>query len=189
MDDPFPSLSSEGSDQNVDTDSLLPLVYADLRRIAAGMLAQERSGQTWQPTALVHEAYMRLVGGKSPVEWTSRAHFFGAAAEAMRRLLIENARKKKRQKRGGDCNRVEFDLEQIASSMTSDRLLELDDAIERFELAFPDKAPIVKLRFYAGLTNDEAAAVLGVSTATAQRYWTFARVWLYSELTENSEET
>ena len=189
MDDPNPRLPSPEGNGQVDTDSLLPIVYSDLRRIAAGMLAQERRGQTWQPTALVHEAYMRLVGNRSTCEWTSRAHFFGAAAEAMRRLLIENARKKKRQKRGGDCNRVEFDLETVASSKANERLLEIDDAIDRFEQAFPDKAPIVKLRFFAGLTNEEAATVLGVSTATAQRYWTFARVWLYSELAEEFEKS
>lgn len=167
-----------------DAEQLLPLVYSDLRRLAAGMLAQERSGQTWQPTALVHEAYMRLVGSKTPCQWNNRGHFFGAAAEAMRRLLIENARKKNRQKRGGNYRRIDFELTEIASSLASERLLDIDEAIERLEREYPDKASLVKLRFFAGLTGEEAAVILGISTATAQRYWTFARAWLYAELEE-----
>src|SRR5262245_38108549 len=165
---------------------LLPLVYEELRRLAAHRLANERPGQTLQATALVHEAYLRLVGDAGNSSWNGRGHFFGAAAEAMRRILVENARRKGRLKRGGDGKRIESPLDEIASPLPDERLLAVDEALERMEREFPDKEEIVKLRFYAGLTNEEAAQLLGISTATAQRYWTFARAWLLTELHEPS---
>lgn len=161
---------------------LLPLVYDELRRLAANRLGQERPGQTLQPTALVHEAYLRLIRGSAAESWNGRGHFFGAAAEAMRRILVENARRKSRQKRGGGGNRVNAPLDEIASPLPDERLLAVDEALERFEQVFPDKAAVVKLRFFAGLTNEQAAEALGISTATAQRYWAFARAWLYYEI-------
>ena len=168
------------------SEKLLPLVYNELRRLAAGMLANEKVGQTWQPTALVHEAYLRLVGSGTETSWNGRGHFFAAAAEAMRRLLIDNARRKRSLKRGGDIKRASVDPNDFAASMLDDRLLEVDDAISRLEQQFPDKAAVVKLRYFAGLTNNETAAALGISSATAQRHWTFAKVWLFSELQEEN---
>jgi RNA polymerase sigma factor (TIGR02999 family) len=171
----------EGGDTNASA-KLLPLVYAELRRLATSRLANERPGQTLQPTALVHEAYLRLVGGAETKNWNSRGHFFGAAAEAMRRILVENARKKRRLKRGGDVKKINVVPEELASPVADDQLLKVDEALERLEREFPDCAAIVKLRFFAGFTNAQTAEALGISTATAQRRWTFARVWLFSEL-------
>lgn len=162
---------------------LLPLVYEELRRLAARNMAKEKPGQTLQPTALVHEAYLRIIGGESAeASWTSRSLFFGAAAEAMRRILIERARRKARVKHGGEVHRIGFSPEDLAAPIPDERLLEIDVALTQLEQEHPEKAEIVKLRFFAGLTNDEAAAVMGVSTATAQRHWTFARLWLFSYL-------
>jgi RNA polymerase sigma factor (TIGR02999 family) len=157
---------------------LLPLVYDELRRLAAARLAQERAGQTFQPTALVHEAYLRLVGGAKPqAAWDGRGHFFAAAAEAMRRILVENARRKRAEKRGGDRQRVPLDAG-VAAPEPADDLLALDEALTELAARDAQKARLVELRYFAGLTADEAAAVLGISPSTADRLWTYARAWL-----------
>jgi RNA polymerase sigma factor (TIGR02999 family) len=163
-------------------EQLLPLVYDELRRLAAQRLAQERPGQTLDATGLVHEAYLRLVDDDQAQKWNSRGHFFAAAAEAMRRLLIEQARRKGRLKRGGDRQRVDLDEVEITVEGPSDDVLTLDEALTKLADQHPDKAAFVKLRYFAGLTVDEAARVLGISPATADRHWTFARAWLYREV-------
>jgi RNA polymerase sigma factor (TIGR02999 family) len=158
---------------------LLPLVYEELRRLAASRLAAEKAGHTLQPTALVHEAYLRLVGEDGDPFWENRRHFFAAAAEAMRRILIDSARRKRRLKRGGGLRRV--DLEQIETP-TADRpddLLALEEALDLLAKEDPRKAELVRLRFFAGLSVEDAAHCLGVSRATADRYWAYARAWLY----------
>lgn len=164
---------------------LLALVYDELRRLAAAKMAHEQPGQTLQATALVHEAFIRLVDGAVDGQWNGRGHFFGAAAEAMRRILIENARRKNRIKHGGEMKRAEFNPELLAGDAPDLDILALNEALTRLEGLFPDKAEVVKLRYFAGLTNDETAELLGVAPATAQRYWQFARTWLYQQL--NSE--
>lgn len=163
---------------------LLPLVYDELRKLAAARLAQESPGQTLQATALVHEAYLRVGGGRADSTWQSRAHFFGAAAEAMRRILIDAARRKGRQKRGGDHHRIEFSLVEPAVEDANFDLLALNDALTEFSARDPIKAELVKLRYFAGLTLDEAAATLDISTATADRYWKYARAWLAARLAD-----
>ncbi|MEQ1903020.1 MAG: sigma-70 family RNA polymerase sigma factor [Pirellulaceae bacterium] len=167
-------------------EQLLTLVYDELRRLAAKKIANEKPGQTLQPTALVHEAYLRLVGGSNAeTTWNNRNSFFSAAAEAMRRILIDRARHKGRVKHGGAVHRIDLATDDLAGPLSNERLLDVDEALTRLEKEHPDKAQIVKLRFFAGMTNAEAAAVAGVSPATAQRHWTFARVWLFSELEDN----
>jgi RNA polymerase sigma factor (TIGR02999 family) len=167
-------------------DKLLPLVYDELRQLAASRLAQERPGQTLQATALVHEAYLRLVDVEKAQHWNSRKHFFAAAAEAMRRILIESARSKARAKRGGDWRRVDFEELDVVSSVSPDQLVALDEALERL-VALDDLAgELVKLRYFAGLALDQAAAHLGVSLATAYRHWAYARAWLSSELLKDT---
>jgi RNA polymerase sigma factor (TIGR02999 family) len=163
------------------TDELLPLVYQELRLLAAQKLSQEKPGQTLQATALVHEAYLRLVGD-GPQSWNSRGHFFGAAAEAMRRILVENARRKESQKRGGGLHRVEMEDQDIAIENAPDDLLALDAALAKLSNLDPTKAELVKLRFFAGLTLDQAAEALGISRATAIRHWSFARAWLFDRV-------
>jgi RNA polymerase sigma factor (TIGR02999 family) len=163
---------------------LLPLVYAELRRLAAHKLAREAPGQTLDATALVHEAYLRLVGKQDVERWDGRGHFFAAAAEAMRRILVENARRKQCPKHGGDRQRVEADLQMFAAHAPTADLLALDEALTKLARESPARAELVKLRFFAGLTMPEAARVLGVSLATAERYWTYARTWLFAELNE-----
>jgi RNA polymerase sigma factor (TIGR02999 family) len=160
---------------------LLPLVYDELRKLAARKLACEAPGQTLQATALVHDAYLRLVAGTLPGAWNGRAHFFGAAAEAMRRILIENARRKRAAKRDGG-KRVSLDGLELTESAPPEQLLALDEALSRLAEADPPKAELVKLRFFAGLSIDAAAEVLGIAPATAMRWWTFARVWLLREV-------
>lgn len=167
------------------TEQLLPLVYEELRKLAAARLAKENTGQTLQATALVHEAYLRLVDVEKAQHWNSRGHFFAAAAEAMRRILIENARRKGSQKHGGGRERIELDSACVVVESPSLDLLALDEALTRLTELDPAKADLVKLRFFAGLTMPEAAAALGISLATAERYWTFARSWLYSELNDD----
>jgi RNA polymerase sigma factor (TIGR02999 family) len=164
------------------TDELLPLVYEELRLLAASKLAQERPGQTLQATALVHEAYLRLLGDGAQ-HWSGRAHFFGAAAEAMRRILIENTRRKRRIKRGGDRNRVKIDDAELAIEGPGDDLLALDEAISRLAAVDKTKAELVKLRYFAGLSLEQAADILGLSPTTAKRLWTYARAWLYRAIT------
>lgn len=164
-------------------DELLPLVYEELRKLAAGRLRREKPGQTLQATALVHEAWLRLVNKEGvPSNWNGRGHFFGAAAEAMRRILVEQARRKQRIKHGGDLERVELvDVPAPTVKATYD-LLELDKALLKLEQLEPDKAQLVKLRYYAGLSNEEAAEALGISPTTASRYWAYARAWLFGEI-------
>jgi RNA polymerase sigma factor (TIGR02999 family) len=163
-------------------EQLLPLVYEELRRLAAQKLAREAPGQTLQATALVHEAYLRLVGGEQVQDWNGRGHFFAAAAEAMRRILVEKARRKRRLRHGGDWNRIDLDEACSAGGPPSEDLLALDEALTRLAARDPVRADLVKLRFFAGLTMSEAARALGMSLATAERHWTFARTWLYAEL-------
>jgi RNA polymerase sigma factor (TIGR02999 family) len=166
-------------------EQLLPLVYGELRKLAAAKLAQENPGQTLEATALVHEAYIRLVATPSEGaarEWEGRAHFFAAAAEAMRRILVEKARRKRRQKHGGAVPRVDIELAHIASPMADEDLLALDEAMTRLAAEDPVRARLVQLRFYAGLSNEEAAQVLGISGVTAKRYWRYARAWLHREI-------
>ena len=158
---------------------LLPLVYDELRRLAAQKLAHEKPGQTLQATALVHEAYLRLVGGDPAKPWNGRGHFFAAAAEAMRRILVENARRRRSLKRGGGHVRHDLDDLQLAAPEPAEDLLALDDALNRLAAVDPVKAELVKLRYFAGMTIEEAADALGVSSATAKRYWAYARAWLY----------
>lgn len=160
---------------------LLPLVYDELRKLAAQRLAQERPGQTLQATALVHDAYLRLVGEQDP-GWDGRSHFFAAAAEAMRRILVDNARRKRTGKHGGGHRRMDVDRFDVANEAAPGDLLDLDEALDKLAGEDPAKAELVKLRYFAGLTVEEAARVLGISRATADRYWHYARVWLYCEL-------
>ncbi len=167
-------------------EQLLPLVYRELRKLAAERMANERPGQTLQATALVHEAYLRLVDVKQAQHWNSRGHFFAAAAEAMRRILIENARGKAREKRGGDWQRVDFEELDVTTSVTPDQLVALDDALARLATLDHLAGELVKLRYFAGLGLDQAAAALGVSTATAYRHWSYARAWLRSELLKST---
>jgi RNA polymerase sigma factor (TIGR02999 family) len=161
---------------------LLPLVYEELRRLAARKLTSEAPGQTLQATALVHEAYLRLVGQENEQRWDNRGHFFAAAAEAMRRILVENVRRKRSLKQGGGRAREEFDEVQLSAPEPVEDLLALDEALEKLAAKDPVKAELVKLRYFAGLTIDEAAAALGISPATAKRYWTYTRTWLYQEI-------
>jgi RNA polymerase sigma factor (TIGR02999 family) len=165
------------------SEELLPLVYAELRRMAAARMAQEAAGQTLQPTALVHEAWLRLVGdgGRS---WENRAHFFGAASEAMRRILIESARRKSRLKRGGDRVRVDLEELDLATTTPDDRVLLIDEALARLEKQNPEIARIVVLKFFGGLTNDEVAEMLQVNERTIRRQWTFAKAWLLDNIRE-----
>jgi len=168
---------------------LLPLVYDELRHLAAHNLAREAPGQTLDATALVHEAYLRLVGHGAEHHWDSRRHFFAAAAESMRRILIENARRKRRPKHGGGRQRVELDQIHLADQTPPDDLLALDEALSKFAAEEPAKAELVKLRYFAGRSLDEAAELLGISRATAKRWWAFARAWLFCELTGESPQT
>jgi RNA polymerase sigma factor (TIGR02999 family) len=165
---------------------LLPLVYDELRRLAAGHMAREKPGQTLDATALVHEAYLRLVGPADERRWENRGHFFAAAAEAMRRILVEQARRKGRARHGGGQRRVDLDESGVAAKPPDDDLLAIDEALTRLAKLDPKKAELVKLRFFAGLTMPEAAVALGISLATAERHWAFARTWLYAELNDST---
>jgi RNA polymerase sigma factor (TIGR02999 family) len=163
-------------------EQLLPLVYDELRRLASHRLAQEAPGQTLQATALVHEAYLRLVDVDEPQDWDSRGHFFAAAAEAMRRILIENARRKDRLKRGGDWKRIDLDSAELVSTASPDELLIIDEAIEKLAAEDPTAAKLVKLRYFAGLSVEEAAEMVGLARSTAYEHWAYARAWLHCEL-------
>jgi RNA polymerase sigma factor (TIGR02999 family) len=167
-------------------EQLLPLVYDELRRLAAQKLAREKPGQTLQATALVHEAYTRLVGGGEPVcrelRWDNRGHFFAAAAEAMRRILIDRAREKQSQKRGGGRKRLDIDALDLATQATPDQLLAVDDALAKLSREDLAASRLVELRYFAGLTVEEAGKALGISVATAYRHWKYARAWLHREL-------
>jgi RNA polymerase sigma factor (TIGR02999 family) len=168
-------------------DELLALVYDELRRVAAHKMANEAPGHTLQPTALVHEAWLHLGGDEQP-NWKNRAHFFGAAAEAMRRILVDRARAKQALKRGGDLERVDLDAVELPSPMPDDELLALDEALDRLATVDTRAAKMVKLCFFVGLTQEEAARELGVSLSTAERVWGFARSWLLREM-KNKRET
>lgn len=161
---------------------LLPLVYDELRRLARSKLEHEPGGQTIQATALVHEAYLRLVGPGDQPQWDSRAHFFGAAAEAMRRILVENARRRARLKRGGDLQREELHEDAIVAPEVREDLLELDAALDRLAETHPRKAELVKLRYFAGLTLEQAAEILNIGISTADRDWAYAKAWLIREI-------
>ena len=161
---------------------LLPLVYQELRRLAAHKMTSEAPGHTLQPTALVHEAYLRLVGPSQAQQWDGRGHFFAAAAEAMRRILVEAARRKKRLKHGGEMQRVDMDDAELALPLPDDELLALDEALNRLATVDARAAEVVKLCFFIGLTQEQAAKELGVSLATAERLWSFARAWLFREM-------
>lgn len=163
-------------------EQLLPVVYDELRQLAAQRLAQEKPGQTLQATALVHEAYLRLVDSEQAQHWNSRGHFFGAAAEAMRRILINRARDKRREKRGGTWQRVDLNHLLVADEAADDDLIAIDDALQELARKNAPCAELVKLRFFTGLTLDEAAAAMGIARRTANRYWAFARAWLYEAL-------
>ena len=168
------------------TEKLLPLVYEELRKLAAQRLAQETPGQTLEATALVHEAYVRLIGAEEDQHWDSRGHFFAAAAEAMRRILVESARRKRARKHGGGMMRHDLDAVQLAAPELGEDLLALDEAIDALAKEDPVKAELVKLRHYAGLTVDQAAAALHISPATADRHWAYARAWLHDAITRGA---
>jgi RNA polymerase sigma factor (TIGR02999 family) len=172
----------EGGDPHA-AEQLLPLVYRELRKLAAQKLAQEKAGQTLEATALVHEAYIRLVDVDKAQHWNSRGHFFAAAAEAMRRILVEDARRKKALRRGGNRQRQNLDLAEPAAPRLSDDVLALDEALEKLAAKDRVKAELVKLRYFAGLTIEQTAEALGISVATANRYWDYARAWLHQEIT------
>lgn len=165
---------------------LLPIVYDELRKLAAQRMAGERAGQTLQATALVHEAYLRLLNPNGDaIRWQSRGHFFAAAAEAMRRILIDAARAKRADKRGGDRQKLRLEPNGFAVNDVPDEVLDLDEALEKFAREDPAKAQLVRLRFFAGLSLDEAAAALGISPTTADRHWTYARAWLFNQLRQD----
>ena len=168
------------------SEQLLPLVYEELRKLAAARLAQEKPGQTLQATALVHEAYLRLVGSDPNEQWDNRGHFFAAAAEAMRRIVVENARRKKSVKRGGEHRRADIDVAELPDA-SDDKLVLLDEALTKLAESDAPKAELVKLRYFAGLTTREAAKVLGISTATADRYWVYARAWLQQQMSADRD--
>jgi RNA polymerase sigma factor (TIGR02999 family) len=163
-------------------EQLLPLVYDELRRLATAKMAHEKAGQTLQATALVHEAYLRLVDGEKVRHWDSRRHFFAAAAEAMRRILIENARRKRRQKRGGGLRRVDLDPDQLGSASPAEDLLDLNDALDHLAAEDPQAAQFVKLRYFTGLPVEEAAEMVGLSRSAACAHWAYALAWLHRRL-------
>lgn len=166
-------------------DELLPLVYEQLRRLASQKMSQERPGQTLQATALVHEAYIRLVGSDNR-NWSGKTHFFAAAAEAMRKILIENARRKQRLKRGGVRQKVVLEDASILAEGPSEDIIALDEALTKLALEDPAKADLVKLRYFAGLTIEQAAKILNISRATADRYWSYSRAWLFDEINKGA---
>jgi len=166
------------------TESLLPVVYDELRRLAQSKLGAERQDHTLSATALVHEAYLRMVNHQTARQWASRGQFFAAAAEAMRRILIDNARRRASLKRGGDRRRVDLDKVELSNSDPADKLLAVDEALSHLEAEFPAQAKVVKLRYFAGLSIEETARALGISPATANRRWAFARAWLQTEISE-----
>ena len=166
---------------------LLVIVYDELRRLAASKLARETPGQTLQPTALVHEAWLRLVGGQNP-SFKDRTHFLRASAEAMRHILIDRARRKKTERHGGSYHRVDFAEFDLAAPSADDQLFAVNEALDKLALEHPVQAELVKLRYFTGLTNQEVSEVLGISVSTAKNYWTFARAWLLNEITEGNNE-
>jgi RNA polymerase sigma factor (TIGR02999 family) len=171
----------ESGDRQASSD-LLPMVYEELRKLAAARLTSEKPGQTLQATALVHEAYLRLAGGQPAQPWNSSGHFFAAAAEAMRRILVERARKKRRVRHGGEFMRVELDEGAAIVGSSDQDLLALNEALDRLERASPPRAQVVKLRYFAGLTVSQTATAMGISVTTAERHWRFAKAWLLAEI-------
>jgi RNA polymerase sigma factor (TIGR02999 family) len=169
-------------------EQLLPLVYEELRKMAAQKMAQEAPGQTLQATALVHEAYIRLVGSDRAMHWDSRGHFFAAAAEAMRRILVENARRKKRLRHGGGRKQLDVDAVDLTDDIADERLLALDEAMTKLAAEEPTVAEVVKLRYIAGFTIEQAAVALGISVRTANRHWAYARAWLHQQLEQSSQD-
>jgi RNA polymerase sigma factor (TIGR02999 family) len=167
-------------------EQLLVLVYNELRRLAASKMAQEAPGQTLQPTALVHEAWLRLVGDQTP-SFNNREHFFRASAEAMRRILIDRARRKRTQRHGGECQRVDYDGFDLAAPAADDQLLAVNEALDKLAIEHPVQADLVKLRYFAGMTNEEVCKVLGISLSTAKNYWMYSRAWLLNEIRSESE--
>ena len=182
MSDVTQVLSAMGRGDGQSAEEFLPLVYDELRKLAAARMAREAPGHTLQPTALVHEAWLRLTGDAGPAHFDNRGHFFAAAAEAMRRILIDSARRKEAKKRGGGLQRVNLDDVDVAAKADDNTLLRLDEALEKLAKEDPPSAELVKLRFFAGLTTEQAAAALGISERTARRYWVFARASLHHEL-------
>ncbi|HEU0009737.1 MAG TPA: sigma-70 family RNA polymerase sigma factor [Verrucomicrobiae bacterium] len=178
-------LNAIGGGDSKAAQDLLPLVYEELRKLAAHKMANEAPGQTLQPTALVHEAWLRLVGTENP-QFEGRGHFFAAAAEAMRRILIDRARQKLSLKRGAGAARVNLEDLEVASAADDDTLLAVDEALTKLAREDPDSAEFIKLRFFAGMTNDEAAQALGIPERTARRHWSFARAWLFREIQRQS---
>ena len=174
-------LNAIGGGDSKAAQDLLPLVYEELRKLAAHKMANEAPGQTLQPTALVHEAWLRLVGTENP-QFEGRGHFFAAAAEAMRRILIDRARQKLSLKRGAGAARVNLEDLEVASAADDDTLLAVDEALTKLAGEDPDSAEFIKLRFFAGMTNDEAAQAIGIPERTARRHWSFARAWLFREI-------
>lgn len=163
-------------------DRLIPIVYEELRKLAAMKMSQERPGQTLQATALVHEAWLRLTGGEASPQWNSRGHFFAAAAEAMRRILIDNARRKRSEKHGGRMERVELHDVDVAIHTDDERLLRVDEALAKLAGSEPEAAQLIKLRFFAGMSNEQAAQAMNISERTAGRLWAYARAWLFEEI-------
>jgi len=186
MSDVTQILSQIDSSDSSAAEQLLPLVYDELRKLAAAKLANEKPGQTLQPTALVHEAFIRLVGSSPPQAWNSRGHFFAAAAESMRRILVEQARRKQRAKHGGERKRLDLDDAGIATNLPPDEFLLLNDAIESLAAHDHAAAKLVKLRYFAGLSLDEAADLLEISRTSAYRHWTYARAWLIAQSSRSS---
>ena len=180
-----PHLNAIGGGDSKAAQDLLPLVYEELRKLAAHKMANEAPGQTLQPTALVHEAWLRLVGTENP-QFEGRGHFFAAAAEAMRRILIDRARQKLSLKRGAGAARVNLEDLEVASAADDDTLLAVDEALTKLAREDPDSAEFIKLRFFAGMTNDEAAQAIGIPERTARRHWSFARAWLFREIQRQS---
>ena len=180
-------LSACAAGESNGADDLLRAVYAELRRLAAAKMARETPGHTLQATALVHEAWLRL-NGDEPQQWESRAHFFGAAAEAMRRILVESARRKQAARHGGGMERMDVDRVEIACTVKADELLAVHEALDRLAALDTQKAALVKLRYFTGLTTEEAAGILGIAPRTARRHWTFARAWLYDALSTGKAE-
>ena len=174
-------LQALGRGERQASGELLPLVYDELRRHAAVRMAQEAAGQTLQPTALVHEAWLRITGPENRL-WENRAHFFGAAAEAMRRILIENARRKARLKRGGGQERVDLDQIELAATTPDEKVLLIDEALQKLQTQDPEKARVVVLKFFGGRTNQEVAETLGVGERTVERIWAYAKAWLFHEI-------
>ena len=184
-----PILSNDARDhgESGSSNELFGLVYAELHKLAAARLKHERPGQTLQPTALVHEVFLRLVAPNEDQSWDSVPHFFSAAASAMRRILIDNARKKHSLKRGGNYNKVEFSLEEVAVEFDDEHLIRLDEALAKLAEQDPIKAKLIELRFFGGLTVEQSCEALGISRATANRYWNYARAWLFLQVSENGE--